>query len=168
MAHCCCFWQHPSTTFHKWKKWLRGVWSSFIRGKPKLSGAHTPLDLISSHCSAFNLIQIYESCLHCCSTVNQHQKFTLPDGAPALSYRGGLNNCQGFLESFNIRTGTKCLQNQCQLITFAWGLCRLRLLIVWVQTHSLVAHYQVFFYDSATSQIFTIRCHKWHLIKTEN
>lgn len=37
-----------------------------------------------------------------------------------------LNNCQGFSQSFNMYTGTKCLQNRCQLIT----------LVCWAQSHS--------------------------------
>lgn len=138
-----------------------------LRDTQKPSGAHIPLDPVSSQCSAFYFIQTYESCLHCCSIVDQHQKFILPDGAPVLSGRGGLlwTIVKVFHNgSFNICSGTECLQNQCQLITFIWGLCRLWLLLV-LSPNSFPQWQLMKLFDSTPSQFVILDTLFWKCVQ---
>lgn len=64
------------------------------RQKPKPSGHTAGSSVFSVLC-----FQSHTNMSHACTAADRHQKFTLPDGAPALSGRGrggrsALNNCQ--------------------------------------------------------------------------
>lgn len=84
--------------------------------------ADIPLDPVSSQCSAFNftqtwvmpaLLQTDIKSSHCQLV---HLLYQAEGG-------GGGDLLWTIVKSFNIWSGTRCLQNRCQLIIFVWGLC---------------------------------------------
>lgn len=80
-----------------------------------------PLDPVSSRCSAFNLTQTWvmpallQTDIESSHCQMVHLLYQAEGGGGGLLWT--------IVKSFNICTGTRCLQNRCQLIIFVWGLC---------------------------------------------